>query len=101
MLVPGHGPVTDASGIGDVRRYLTHVRDEARLRFEAGMAPGAAADDIDISAFADRGDPERLAVNVVAAYREFDPSLPAPGPAELFVEMARRRAVHRPTQRCR
>lgn len=94
VLIPGHGPVTDPSGVDDVRRYLTYVRDESHARFSAGMTPQQAADDIDISAFADWGDPERLAANVVAAYRELDPALPAPGPAELFVEMARWRAAH-------
>jgi cyclase len=94
VLVPGHGPVTDASGVRDVRRYLRYVRDAARERFEAGMAPDAAADDIDISDFAGWGDPERLAANVTAAYRELDPSLPAPTPPELFMQMARWRAAH-------
>jgi cyclase len=94
VLIPGHGPVTDSSGVGDVRRYLAYVRDESRARFEAGMTPQQAADDIDISAFSDWGDPERLAANVVAAYREFDPELPAVTPPELFVEMARWRAAH-------
>jgi len=28
VLVPGHGPVTDESGVADVQRYLRHVRDE-------------------------------------------------------------------------
>ncbi len=39
VLVPGHGPVTDASGVSDVRRYLRFVQDAARERFEAGMSP--------------------------------------------------------------
>ena len=94
MLVPGHGPVTDASGVRDVQRYLTYVRDQARKRFDAGLDPQAAADDIDISAFSDWGDPERLAANVVAAYRELDPALPAPSAPELFVAMAGWRARH-------
>jgi cyclase len=94
VLVPGHGPVTDASGVADVRRYLRFVQDAARERFEAGMDPRTAADDIDISDFADWGDPERLAANVMAAYRELDPALPALTPPELFVEMARWRAAH-------
>ncbi len=94
VLIPGHGPVTDASGVRDVRSYLVYIRDEAARRFAAGMSPQEAADDIDISAFADWGDPERLAANVVAAYRELDPEGPAPTPPELFVEMARWRAAH-------
>ena len=93
-LVPGHGPVTDASGVHDVRRYLTFVQDEARRRFDAGMDATAAADDIDISDYADWGDRERLAANVVAAYREIDPSLPSLTPPELFLRMAQWRARH-------
>jgi cyclase len=94
VLVPGHGPVTDASGVRDVGRYLRFVRDEARQRFLAGLEPADAADDIDVTEFADWGDPERLAANVVAAYREFDPTRPAASPVELFIEMARWRAAH-------
>ena len=88
VLVPGHGPVTDQSGVRDVQRYLTYVRDEARIRFGAGMDAASAADDIDISSFADWGDPERIAVNVATMYREFDPSLPEVSVPELFVRMA-------------
>src|SRR5262249_22232072 len=94
VLVPGHGPVTDASAVRDVQRYLMYVRDQAPERFEAGVAPRAAADDSAISDFSDGGDPERLAANVVAAYRELDPSLPAPSAPELFVAMAGWRARH-------
>jgi glyoxylase-like metal-dependent hydrolase (beta-lactamase superfamily II) len=94
VLIPGHGPVTDISGVDDVRRYLAYVRDEAAQRFAAGMTPQGAADDIDISAFSDWGDPERLAANVFAAYRELDPARPAVTQAELLVEMARWRAAH-------
>jgi cyclase len=94
VLVPGHGPVTDASGVRDVRRYLQFIQRESRLRFDAGMDPVAAADDIDISDFADWEDPERVAANVVAAYRELDPSIPPSTPPELFAQMARWSAGH-------
>jgi cyclase len=93
-LVPGHGPVTDASGVEDVRRYLTHVREEARSRFDAGMDAVQAADDIDLGDFADWGDRERIAVNVETAYREFDPSRPEATRPELFIRMARWAARH-------
>ncbi len=94
VLVPGHGPITDESGVRDVQRYLEYVRDEARARFEAGMDATAAADDIDIGAFADWGDPERIAVTVATIYRELDPTLPPPSPPELFVRMAEWSARH-------
>jgi cyclase len=94
ILVPGHGPVTDASGVRDVQRYLRFVRDAARERFDAGMDASAAAQDIDISDFADWGDAERIAANVVAAYRELDPSLPVATAPELLIAMARWRGRH-------
>jgi cyclase len=93
-IVPGHGPVTDESGVRDVQRYLTYVRDEATQRFEAGMDETAAADDIDISDYRDWSDPERIAVNVATIYRELDSSLPAITPPELFVKMAQWSARH-------
>jgi cyclase len=102
-IVPGHGPVTDAAGVRAVQRYLSSVRDQARLRFEAGMGPDEAADDIDLEEFAELGDPERIVVNVDTLYREFDPSRPPSPPPELFARMARwlgrhaRRAEH-PTE---
>ena len=94
VIIPGHGPVTDESGVRDVQRYLTFVRDEAKARFEAGMDETAAADDIDISDFRDWGDPERIATNVATIYRELDPSLPPLTPPELFVRMAQWSARH-------
>jgi glyoxylase-like metal-dependent hydrolase (beta-lactamase superfamily II) len=93
-LVPGHGPVTDASGVDDVKRYLIYVHDEAKARFDAGMDAEQAADDIDLGDFAGWGDPERIAVNVETAYREFDPSRPAATRPELFVRMARWASRH-------
>jgi cyclase len=93
-LVPGHGPVTDDSGVRDVQRYLTYVRDQARERFDAGVSAADAADDIDLSDFADWGDKERIVVNVETLYAEFDPSREAPSPPELFIRMADWRSRH-------
>ena len=94
VLVPGHGPVTDASGMHDLRRYLVYVRDEARQRFDAGMDEAQAADDIDLSAFADWGEKERIVANVIAAYRSFDPSRPTRTRVELITAMAGWHARH-------
>jgi cyclase len=93
-IIPGHGPVTDASGVRDVQRYLRYIEAEARQRFDAGIDEEAAADDIDLADFRDWGDSERIAANVANLYREFDPSLPPLSPPELFVKMARWSARH-------
>ena len=94
VLVPGHGPVTDASGVRDVMRYLAYVRDECRHRFDAGMDAEQAADDIDLSDFAGWGDPERIAVNVETVYGELDPEREPASRPELFIRMARWAARH-------
>jgi glyoxylase-like metal-dependent hydrolase (beta-lactamase superfamily II) len=95
VLVPGHGPVTDASGLRDLRRYLVYVRDEARQRFDAGMDETEAADDIDLSDYSDWGESERVVANVSAAYRAFDPSRDVKTRAELITAMATWYARHR------
>ena len=95
VLVPGHGPVTDASGLRDLRRYLVYVREEARKRFDAGMDEAQAADDIDVSDFADWGETERIVANVMAAYRAFDPSRQPRTRVELITAMADWYARHR------
>jgi cyclase len=88
VLVPGHGPVTDASGLRDLRGYLVYVREEARQRFDAGMDETQAADDIDLSDFADWGETERIVANVMAAYRAFDPSRSPRTRVQLITAMA-------------
>jgi glyoxylase-like metal-dependent hydrolase (beta-lactamase superfamily II) len=94
VLVPGHGPITDHSGVRDVQRYLEYVQSEAEARFQAGLDSETAADDIDISSFRDWGEPERIVVNVATAYGELDPEQPPVSPPELFARMARWSARH-------
>ncbi len=87
-IVPGHGPLTDAAGVGAVRDYLGWVRDEARARYDAGVPVRDAIRDIGWGDFSGWRDRERLAVNVTTLYRELgDPAEP-PNAVELFGMMA-------------
>jgi glyoxylase-like metal-dependent hydrolase (beta-lactamase superfamily II) len=95
LVVPGHGPVTDADGVRDLAHYLQYVADEATARFELGMDPDQAAEDIDLSPFADWSEQERIVVNVHTVYRGLDPSLPQRTVPEHFVHMAAWAARHR------
>jgi glyoxylase-like metal-dependent hydrolase (beta-lactamase superfamily II) len=88
VIVPGHGPLTDADGVRAVARYLEFVRDEATRRHAAGMSSAEAARDIDLGEFGEWTDVERIAINVDAVYREIDPSHRSPGVIELFRRMA-------------
>jgi cyclase len=75
-VVPGHGPVSDVEGVLDVRRYFEHVLAEARARWEGGMDALDAAFDIDLGAFAELSDSERIVVTVDTIYRDLDPARP-------------------------
>ena len=52
-IVPGNGPITTKQGVEEVRQYLLTIRNEARLRFEAGMSYQEAAMDIALGVFDD------------------------------------------------
>ena len=70
-IVPGHGPITDKSGVRKVCQYLEYVREQAKLRYDAGMDAWEAAQDIALSEYSAWSEPERIAVNVDSLYREF------------------------------
>ena len=86
VVVPGHGPLTDASGVRGVRDYLVFVDGASRQRHEAGMSAPEAVSDLDLGRFAEWGEWERIAVNVRAVYRELDGG--ELSPIELFGAMA-------------
>lgn len=87
-VVPGHGPITDKSGVQAMKDYLLYIRDEAKKRYEAGMPAAAAARDISLDRFASWGDAERIVVNVASLYREFGATEPL-DLLQLFAEMGR------------
>ena len=92
-VVPGHGPVTDKSGVSAVRDYLAYVDHEASARHAAGIDAFDAARDIarEIGAtedFARLGEFGRIAVNVEAVYRQLDPQHESPDVVEQFRRMA-------------
>lgn len=88
-IVPGHGPLTDLSGVREVADYLRFVETEAISRFTVGMGPQEAALDIGLGRYANWRDAERIAVNVDTVWREWS-NTPEPTPAlELFGRMAR------------
>ena len=92
-VVPGHGPVTDKSGVAAVRDYLSFVDGAAGARHAAGVDVLDAARDIarEIGARLEfRGWSEfgRISVNVDTAYRSLDPSYVSPNVVEQFRRMA-------------
>jgi len=86
-IVPGHGPLTDLSGVREVADYLRFVEAESTARFEAGMGPEEAARDIGLGRYAGWKDAERIAVNVDTVWREWSGTMAATDPLTLFGRM--------------
>ena len=89
VILPGHGPMTDAAGVRRVQDYLHYVDREARLRFDAGMSAEDAAIDIALGDFRDWPDAERIVVNVDTLYRGYRGDDSQPDIVQLFGSMAR------------
>ncbi|MBK5221932.1 MAG: MBL fold metallo-hydrolase [Acidimicrobiia bacterium] len=92
-VVPGHGPVTDLTGVRAVRDYLEWITAEAGRRYDDGMDALTAARDITTkelgtSRFSSWGDAERIVINVDTVFRERSGNTAATPAAELFARMA-------------
>ena len=76
VIIPGHGPLTDADGVRSVRGYLTWLEAACRARHATGMSAADTVADLvasdDFAQYRQWGEWERLAVNVRAVYREID-----------------------------
>ncbi|HVN27137.1 MAG TPA: MBL fold metallo-hydrolase, partial [Candidatus Binataceae bacterium] len=88
-VVPGHGPITDKTGVAEVKGYLEYITREARKRYDAGMPMAEAAQDISLADYSSWGDAERIAVNVASLYREFSGGKMTANVADLFALMAK------------
>lgn len=90
VVVPGHGPITDKTGVRKQRDYLIYFRDETRKRFDAGLGYKEATLDISLDAFRGWADEERIFATVGNFYSEFGGKPVAPMP-ELMKTSARYR----------
>jgi glyoxylase-like metal-dependent hydrolase (beta-lactamase superfamily II) len=88
VVVPGHGPITDNSGVAEVRDYLSYVLREASARQDSGMDAFDAARDIALDAFGTWGEFGRICVNVDTVYRSRNPLHKSPDVVEQFRRMA-------------
>ncbi len=88
-IVPGHGPVTDKTGVRRVKEYWEYLLSEARLRFDGGMSSHDAARDIALDGFSEWNDRERIAVNVDTIYRDFSGDRSRRDPLAMLALMAR------------
>ena len=92
-VVPGHGPVTDKTGVVQVRDYLTGVLVSATNCHASGIdafdaARIIAADMLGNAATANLREFGRIAVNVDTVYRTLDPAHETANVIEQFRRMA-------------
>lgn len=87
VIVPGHGPVTDKTGVHQVRNYLSFVIDEATKRFEDGLSLDAAIQSLAQGKYADMPEHGRIVQNVVSVYQTLNPAVTLDR-AEVFARMA-------------
>jgi cyclase len=98
VVVPGHGPITDKSGIRRMKRYFEYLTGEARRCFDAGLDVAEAARSISLAEFEDWNEAERVVVNIDCLYREFA-GRPDWGNREFLNDlMAQYHHEHRPAQ---
>jgi cyclase len=90
-VVPGHGPLTDKTGIEETLAYLELLSVEARSRYDAGLPFEEAVVDIApaLDAYRSWLDSERVYVNVHTLYRDFSGNRKAADALSLFAGMAR------------
>lgn len=88
-IVPGHGPLTDKTGLRETLHYLQVLTREARGRYEAGLSVDDAAVEIQLDEFDHWLDGERVYINVHTLYRDFRGDRTQPDVLALFAGMAR------------
>ena len=71
VLVPGHGPLGTKEDLRAFREYLRLVYDGSRRAFDAGATEREATASIELGAYAEWGEPERLSINVARCFQEF------------------------------
>ena len=96
VFVPGHGPLTDKSGVRATRDYWIALDRAVR----AGHAAGASAEEIARSLLVGdtRAEPERMIVNVDTALRELTLEEGPRDPLVLLAKMAQSEARSRPSR---
>lgn len=87
VVVPGHGPISDAAAVRALRDYLVYVQAEAAVAHEAGLDAREAATRIDLSEYAEWLNPERILVVAAAVYRGLEGDTSAPDQLALLAEM--------------
>jgi cyclase len=75
VIVPGHGPIGGKKELADMADYFRVLGVEARKRYDRKIPAGVAAAEIRLGKFDNWIGPERLIMDVVRWYEEWDGTL--------------------------
>jgi len=75
VIVPGHGPIGGKKELAEMAEYFKVLKVEARKRYDAKMTAGAASAEIRLGRFDNWIGPERLIMDTVRWYAEWNGSL--------------------------
>ncbi len=75
VIVPGHGPIGGKKDLAEMANYFRVLGVETRKRYDKKMSAGAAAAEIRLGRFDNWLGPERLIMDVVRWYEEWDNTL--------------------------
>lgn len=88
VVVPGHGPVSDADGLRALAGYFTLLAEQGRALHDAGVPVDEAVARLSLGAYAGWVDIERTALNLRQVYREIDGDRSELSPIDAFGAMA-------------
>ncbi|MET8049995.1 carboxymuconolactone decarboxylase family protein [Streptosporangium sp. NPDC005286] len=74
VVVPGYGPVTDITGIIDLRDYLEHLHSEAEVRYRKGMPVEEAVAELPLGRWDQWDCRENLAITLATVYKSLGDS---------------------------
>jgi len=89
VVVPGHGPLTDAAGVRETRAYWQRIVEAARQGHASGASPDEVARELLASEAPHWSEAHRLVVNLDTAYRELNADRSHRDPLAMFARMAR------------
>lgn len=69
-IIPGHGPLADKAGVQLQKAYLLYIWDRSKELYERGVPVEEAVRHIDLGQYAEWGESERIAANVMRFYQE-------------------------------
>jgi len=93
-VVPGHGPITDKTGVRAMKKYFEYISAETRKRYDAGLSEEDTVSEILLDGFDGWTDAERIVINVNALYREYSGGTLKTDQQVLYARLAKYRAEH-------